>query len=81
MAWFTRNKPSVSGEPGGRTVRTEGLWQKCPGCSQILWRKTLGENLSVCPKCGHYFRIDAAARLELLLDAGWEEHEIGRAHV
>lgn len=77
MAWFTRDKPRVSTQTGsgGRTVRTEGLWEKCPACSQILWRKNLEENGEVCPKCGHHFRIDAVARLKLLLDGDWVEHD------
>jgi acetyl-CoA carboxylase carboxyl transferase subunit beta len=75
MAWFTRNKPRVAAAPGERTVRTEGLWEKCPGCSQILWRKTLEENSEVCPKCGYHFKIDAFRRLELLLDGEWVEHD------
>ncbi|MCW5980761.1 MAG: acetyl-CoA carboxylase, carboxyltransferase subunit beta [Bryobacteraceae bacterium] len=77
MAWFTRDKPSVSTQRGGRTVKTEGLWEKCPGCSQILWRKTLEENGEVCPKCGYHFKIDAFARLKLLLDGEWVEHDKG----
>jgi len=78
MAWFTRKKPAVSEsvQPGAeRTVRTEGLWQKCQGCSQILWRKALEENLHVCPKCGLHFKVDAVGRLRMLLDAEWEEHD------
>lgn len=75
MVWFTRKTPSVSEEQGERTVRTEGLWDKCSGCAQILWRKTLDESLQVCPKCGYHFRIDAVARLKLLLDGKWEEYE------
>ncbi|MCP5118493.1 MAG: acetyl-CoA carboxylase carboxyltransferase subunit beta [bacterium] len=76
MAWFTRKQPSVSEEQSGeKTVRTEGLWQKCPGCSQVLWRKTLEENLEVCSKCGHHFKISASDRLKLLLDGKWEEHD------
>ena len=75
MAWFTRKKPSVAEQQGEKTVKTEGLWQKCPGCGQILWRKTLGENLEVCSKCEYHFKINSRARLELLLDAGWEEHD------
>jgi|SRR5579884_4274906 len=71
MAWFTRDKPPTEG--GGdeeRRVRTEGLWLKCEHCGQIVWRKALEDNLMVCPKCGHHFRIDARRRLELLFDNG-----------
>jgi len=49
-------------------VRTEGLWVKCDGCRQIIWKKELEENLNVCPKCEYHFRIDAPTRLTMLLD-------------
>jgi acetyl-CoA carboxylase carboxyl transferase subunit beta len=73
MAWFTRQKPSLEGEPpkdGEKSVRTEGLWQKCEACGQIIWRKAVEDNLQVCPKCGHHFRIGASERLHQLLDDG-----------
>lgn len=74
MAWFRRDKtpdeklpPPANGE---RKVRTEGLWQKCEGCRQIIWKKDLEANWSVCPKCNWHSRIDAMTRLKLLLDDG-----------
>ncbi len=73
MAWFTRQKPSLEGGPpvdGEKSVRTEGLWQKCDHCGQIIWRKSVEENLQVCPKCGYHFRIGAAERLQQLFDEG-----------
>jgi acetyl-CoA carboxylase carboxyl transferase subunit beta len=74
MAWFTRQKPPVSGGGDGeRHVRTEGLWQKCENCGQIIWRKALEENFQVCPKCGHHLRIDAVTRLKFLFDDGQYE--------
>ena len=77
MAWFTRSKPGM--EDGGdeeRRVRTEGLWLKCEHCGQVIWRKALDENMQVCPKCEHHFRIDARTRLALLFDDGqYEEFE------
>jgi acetyl-CoA carboxylase carboxyl transferase subunit beta len=54
-------------------VRTEGLWQKCDGCRQIIWKKELEANWNVCPKCARHFRIDAGTRLKLLLDEGQYE--------
>lgn len=51
-------------------MRTEGLWVKCDECRQIIWKKELEENLNVCTKCDYHFRIDAQARLALLLDEG-----------
>jgi acetyl-CoA carboxylase carboxyl transferase subunit beta len=70
MAWFTRDKPSLKPEEGEKHVRTEGLWQKCVDCGQIIWRKGLEDNFQVCPKCGHHERIGARARLAMLFDDG-----------
>jgi acetyl-CoA carboxylase carboxyl transferase subunit beta len=73
MAWFTRQKPSLESGPLSdeeKNVRTEGLWQKCEACGQIIWRKAVEDNLNVCPKCGHHFRIGAAERLHQLFDNG-----------
>jgi len=78
MAWFTREKlgKGETPEEGERRVRTEGLWQKCEHCSQIIWKKALDENLQVCPKCSHHFRIDARSRLALLFNDGrYEEFD------
>jgi acetyl-CoA carboxylase carboxyl transferase subunit beta len=67
MAWFKRQSGELD-TSGEKKVRTEGLWVKCDGCRQIIWKKDLEENLNVCPKCGKHFRIDARARLAQLLD-------------
>lgn len=48
----------------------EGLWTKCPDCSEILYNKELERNLQVCHKCGHHFRMGARERMAMLLDPG-----------
>ncbi len=59
-----------------RRVRTEGLFTKCEGCRNVIWKKDLDKNLEVCSKCGYHFKIDARKRLALLLDDGrWHEFE------
>ena len=72
MSWFKREKNGDDKLPHlgdtERRVRTEGLWQKCEGCRQIIWKKDLEANWQVCPKCGAHSRIDACTRLRLLLD-------------
>jgi acetyl-CoA carboxylase carboxyl transferase subunit beta len=74
MSWFKRDKGDDDKLPKlddkDRKVRTEGLWQKCEGCRQIIWKKDLETNWNVCPKCGVHSRIDAVTRLKLLLDDG-----------
>jgi acetyl-CoA carboxylase carboxyl transferase subunit beta len=47
---------------------------KCDECRQVIWKKDLDANLNVCPKCDRHFRIDAQARLNLLLDN--EDYEL-----
>src|SRR5215475_1792238 len=67
MAWFKRESGELENS-GEKTVRTEGLWVKCEGCRQIIWKKDLEDNFQVCPKCDRHFRIDARTRLAQLLD-------------
>ncbi len=78
MTWFKRDKAPIENPTpaDARTVRTEGLWEKCKSCRAIIWKKDLEDNWQVCPKCGHHFRLGARRRLEMLLDdADWTEHD------
>ncbi len=54
----------------------EGLWDKCPNCSAVLYGAELERNLQVCPKCDHHLRISARSRIKYFLDEG-EQVEIG----
>ena len=78
MAWFkkTRKPRAASGKETPSRV-PEGLWVKCPGCSQVIYNKDLGTNLSVCPQCAHHFRIGAIERLRILFDGPWIEYDQG----
>jgi acetyl-CoA carboxylase carboxyl transferase subunit beta len=69
MAWFKKDrKPKAVRDDRARSVVPEGLWTRCDGCREIVYSKELEKNLRICPKCGHHFRIDAPARIALLLD-------------
>ena len=70
MSWFRREDNKI--ESGTNQVRTEGLWTKCDGCGQTLWKADLDANLQVCPKCGRHGRISARDRIESLLEPGFE---------
>ena len=48
----------------------EGLWVKCQGCSEIIYKKELERNLEVCPKCNYHFRINSASRIKIVFDEG-----------
>ena len=71
MSWFKREDNEIVNDRR-KTVRTEGLWIQCGSCRQAIFKKDLEENLNVCPKCGHHFRIDARRRVALLLEPGYE---------
>jgi acetyl-CoA carboxylase carboxyl transferase subunit beta len=51
-----------------RKEMPEGLWLRCPGCEHMLYKRTVEENLNVCPQCDHHFRIQAATRIKYLVD-------------
>ena len=71
MSWFRREDNKIS-DTGAKTVRTEGLWVKCEACEQVIWKADLEANLLVCPKCGFHFRMGSTARIDMLLDPGYE---------
>jgi len=77
MSWFEKLMPSrIRTEGGTKGAVPEGLWAKCPGCSQVLYRAELERNLDVCPKCAYHNRISARRRLDTFLDPEGRE-EIG----
>ena len=71
MSWFKREENEIV-NTDQKTVRTEGLWVRCDDCRQVIWKAELADNLQVCPRCGYHFKIDARARIESLLEPGYE---------
>jgi len=69
MSWLEKLMPSrIRTEGTSKRKVPEGLWDKCPSCSAVLYRSDLERNLQVCPKCNHHMRIGARVRLLALLD-------------
>ena len=69
MAWFRRTD-----EPTRKSRVPEGLWVKCEGCREILYKKELERGLFVCPRCGFHHRVSARTRLAQVFDDGrWKE--------
>ena len=69
MAWFKRESSEIQATDEKR-VRTEGLWVKCEGCRQIIWKKELEDNLNVCTKCDYHFRIELGRAVAASLGRG-----------
>jgi len=68
MAWFKREKQKI--KPVVKKGVPDGLWVKCPTCSEFLYKPELEKSLSVCRHCSHHFRVDPSTYLSLLLDNG-----------
>jgi acetyl-CoA carboxylase carboxyl transferase subunit beta len=70
MAIFKR--PPIGG--GDRRKRRgdipQGLFQKCPGCKEVVHEIELAQNQRVCPRCEYHFSQSAKERIENLLDEG-----------
>ena len=63
-------KPTLKFSEKKRREMPEGLWTKCPGCSEMVHHIALEENLKVCPACGHHFAMGAKERIATLVDEG-----------
>ena len=73
MSWINNQQPpKINRNENGvarKSSLPEGLWSKCPSCEEVLYATDLEKNANVCPKCAHHNRLDARARIDLLLDA------------
>jgi acetyl-CoA carboxylase carboxyl transferase subunit beta len=66
MAIF--KKPTLKAQPRKKRDIPQGLFQKCPGCNEVVSEIELNENLRVCPRCDYHFALSAKDRIENLVD-------------
>ena len=77
MAWYHR-VPAPKLPPEQRKSRMEGLWIKCDGCGEIIYKADVEKNLEVCPKCDEHYPLPVRKRLDLVLDPGtFDECDVG----
>jgi acetyl-CoA carboxylase carboxyl transferase subunit beta len=74
MAWFSKTKTLTAakkarGAPEA-AKKGEGVWQKCDGCSEVVYTQDWDRNWNVCPLCGHHDALPVRRRLEMVLDPG-----------
>ncbi|MDP9016873.1 MAG: acetyl-CoA carboxylase, carboxyltransferase subunit beta [Candidatus Eremiobacteraeota bacterium] len=55
------------------TTEDAAQWTKCPKCGEVLYRKDLAANLSVCTKCNYHFRMHAFDRISMIIDSDFVE--------
>ena len=48
----------------------EGLWRRCPGCQQTIFRKEAERQQGVCPECDCHWYVSARERIAQVLDEG-----------
>ncbi|HOX25819.1 MAG TPA: acetyl-CoA carboxylase, carboxyltransferase subunit beta [Candidatus Krumholzibacteria bacterium] len=73
MSWLNRAARGIQSLAKQKDV-PDNLWQKCPGCGEILYRRELERSWYVCGACGFHLPLDAVRYIDLLLDAdSWEE--------
>jgi len=72
MAWFDNLKtPKIKAKGQVKESKVpEGMWLKCPECSEILQKTNLANHLFICPACQHHLRMGALERIESLVDSG-----------
>jgi acetyl-CoA carboxylase carboxyl transferase subunit beta len=66
MSIFKR--PALKAQSRKKREMPQGLWQKCPGCSEVVHEIELAQNQRVCPRCDYHFFQSAKERIENLLD-------------
>ncbi len=66
MAIF--KKPALKTQSRKKREMPHGLWQKCPGCSEVVHEIELTQNQRVCPRCDYHFAQSAKERIENLCD-------------
>jgi acetyl-CoA carboxylase carboxyl transferase subunit beta len=66
MAIF--KKPSIKAQSRKKRDIPQGLFQKCPGCSEVVHEIELLQNQRVCPRCDFHFAQSAKERIENLVD-------------
>jgi acetyl-CoA carboxylase carboxyl transferase subunit beta len=70
MSWLTNFVRPKLQALVRKTNVPDNLWEKCPGCGQMVFHRELEANLRVCPQCGHHLRLAWQKRLGMLFDDG-----------
>ena len=76
---FVKPKNELESDPDAKQnvpFIPEEMWMKCPKCNTLLLTTDMEENLNVCTRCGHHFRMNAKQRINLMADAdSFIEHD------
>ncbi len=70
MAWFKRTKENITTESQEKKDIAEGMWVKCPNCSEMMHKTQWENNFYLCTKCDFHFRIGSAEYFKIIFDEG-----------
>ena len=70
MSWINKLPPRIKSIWRTQKKTGKDLWEKCAQCNELLLRRTLEQNLYVCPDCNHHFQISPKKRFKYLFDGG-----------
>ncbi|MDD5586855.1 MAG: acetyl-CoA carboxylase, carboxyltransferase subunit beta [Alphaproteobacteria bacterium] len=71
MNWLNNFvRPKIRALVGRQKEIPDNLWEKCPGCSAMLFKRELEEHMNVCRHCGFHLKLGPSRRLEMLFDDG-----------
>jgi acetyl-CoA carboxylase carboxyl transferase subunit beta len=75
MAWYSKQKKvtkkaETPAAPPPEAPKGEGMWEKCDGCGEVIYKADWEANWNVCPKCGHHDMLPVRRRFDMLLDPG-----------
>lgn len=70
MGWFKRIKEGITTSTKDKKETPEGLWYKCPKCSNVVSTDEHSDNKWVCISCGYHERISAQEYFTLFFDGG-----------
>lgn len=71
MSWLKNIvRPKIRALVSSQKEVPDNLWEKCPDCSAMLFKRELEEQLNVCRHCGFHLKMDVKKRLEILFDQG-----------
>ena len=73
MAWYDRVEQGIQTETSEKKEAPDGLWIKCPSCSNIDTMEVLQGNFHVCPHCDYHFRINSKDYFEIIFNDNFEE--------
>ena len=64
--WFRRKSKNI--KTFDKRDTKAGDWQKCPECSEFIYKTVLKDNFYVCSNCSYHYRLNSSDYIKLLID-------------